>query len=59
MGQDEDGEWRRLNNEERHSLYRSSNIVRGIKSRRLRWAGHIDRKEEGRSPFKGGAQTVI
>ena len=33
-------------------LYRSPNIVRVIKSRRLRWAGHIARMEEGRSAFK-------
>ena len=32
--------------------YRSPNIVRVIKSRRLRWAGHIARMEEGRSAFK-------
>jgi hypothetical protein len=40
------GEW---NNEELHSLYRSPNIVRVItrKSRRLRWAGHVARTEEG------------
>ena len=38
--------------EELHSLYRSLNIVRVIKSRRLRWAGHIARMEEGRSAFK-------
>ena len=33
-------------------LYRSPNIVRVIKSRRLRWAGHVDRMEEDRSAFK-------
>ena len=43
-------EWRRLHNEEFHSLYRSPNIARVIMSRRLRWAGHI--MEEGRSAFK-------
>ena len=48
----ENGEWRRLHNEELHSLYRSPNIVRVIKSRRLRWAGHVARMEEGRSSFK-------
>ena len=41
-----------LHNEELHSLYRSPNIVRVIKSRRLRWAGHVARMEEGRSAFK-------
>ena len=44
---DENGEWRRFQNEELHSLYRSANIVRVIKSRRLRWAGHVARMEEG------------
>ena len=33
-------------------LYRSPNIVRFITSRRLRWAGHVARMEESRSPFK-------
>ena len=45
-------EWRRLHNEELNSLYRSPNIVRVIKSRRLRWAGHVARIEEYRSTFK-------
>ena len=44
------GDWRRLRNEE--LLYRSSNIVRAIKSRRLRWAAHVSRMEEGGSAFK-------
>ena len=44
-------EWRRLHNEELHSLYRSSNIVGVIKSRRLRWAEHVAIME-GRSAFK-------
>ena len=48
---DENGEWRRLHNEALHSLYRSPNIDRVIKSRRLRWAGHVARMEEGRSAF--------
>ena len=39
-------------NEELHSLYRSPNIVRVIKSRRMRWAGNVARMEEGRSAFK-------
>ena len=33
-------------------MYRSPNIVREIKSRRLRWAGHVASMEEGRSAFK-------
>ena len=49
---DENGEWRRLHNEELHGLYRSPSIVRVIKSRRLRWAGHVARMVECRSAFK-------
>ena len=49
---DENRDWRRLHNKEFHSLYRSPNIVRVIKSRRLRGVGHVARMEEGRSPFK-------
>ena len=49
---DENGEWSRLHNEELHSLYPSPNIVKVIKSRRLRWAGHVARMEKGRSAFK-------
>ena len=37
------GEWRRLHNEELNDLYSSTNIVRVIKSRRIRWAGHVAR----------------
>jgi len=35
------GEWRKLNNEELNNLYSSPYIVRVIKSRRMRWAGHV------------------
>ena len=49
---DDNGEWRRLHDEELHSLYRSPNIVMVIKSRRFIWAGHEERMEEGRSAFK-------
>jgi len=42
-GRDEvKGEWRRLHNEELNDFYSSPNIVRVIKSRRMRWAGHVD-----------------
>jgi hypothetical protein len=37
-----------LHNDELHSLYSSLNIVRVIKSRRMRWAGHVARMEEGK-----------
>jgi hypothetical protein len=35
------GDWRKLHNEELHNLYSSLNIIRTIKSRRMRWAGHV------------------
>jgi hypothetical protein len=37
------GEWRKLHNEELHDLYSSSSIIRIMKSRRTRWAGHVAR----------------
>ena len=49
---DANWEWRRLLNEEFHSFYFSPNIVRVIKSRMLRWAGHVARMEESRIAFK-------
>jgi hypothetical protein len=44
-----DESWRKLHNDELHSLYSSRNIVRVIKSRRMRWAGHVACMGEGRS----------
>jgi hypothetical protein len=42
------GDWRKLHSEELHNLYSSPNIIRLMKSRRMRWAGHVERigKEE-------------
>jgi hypothetical protein len=42
------GEWRKLHNEKLNDLYSLSNIVRVVKSRRMRWAGHVARMGEGR-----------
>jgi hypothetical protein len=45
---EEDGSWRKLRNDEIHSL----NIVRVIKSRRMRWARHVARRGEGRDVYR-------
>jgi hypothetical protein len=49
---EEDGSWKKLHNDELHSLYSSPNIVRVIKSWRVRWAGHVARMGEGRGVYK-------
>jgi len=46
------GEWRRLHNEELNDLYSSLNIVRVIKSRRMKWAGHVARMGEERGLYR-------
>jgi hypothetical protein len=46
------GEWRKLHNKELNKLYSSPNIVRVIKSRRMRWAGHVARVGEGRGVYR-------
>jgi hypothetical protein len=46
------GEWRKLHNEELHNLYSSPNIIRQMRSRRMRWAGHVARMEEERKVFR-------
>ena len=42
------GEWRKLHNEEHKDLFSLPNIVRVVKSKRMRWAGHVARMGEGR-----------
>jgi hypothetical protein len=49
---EENGSWRKLHNDELHSVYSSPNIVRVIRSRRLRWAGHVARMVEGRGVYR-------
>jgi hypothetical protein len=49
---EDDGSWRELHNDELHSLYSSPNIVRVIKSRRMRSAGHVAGMGEGRGVYR-------
>jgi hypothetical protein len=44
--------WRKLHNDELHSLYSSPNIVRVIKSRKMRWVGHVARRGMGRCVYR-------
>jgi hypothetical protein len=46
------GDWRKLRNEELHNLYSSPDIIRIIKSGRLRWAGYVARKGEKKNVYK-------
>jgi hypothetical protein len=46
------GGWRKLQNEELHNLYSSPSIIRIIKSRRMRWAGHVARMREKRNVYR-------
>jgi hypothetical protein len=48
---EEDGSWRKLHNDELHGLNSSPNIVRVIKSRRMRWAGYVARMGKGRGVY--------
>jgi hypothetical protein len=54
MKDEESGGWRKLHNEELHNLYSSPNIIRINKSRRMRWAGHLERMGE-----KGNAYGIL
>jgi hypothetical protein len=46
------GDWRKLHNEELHNLYSSPDIIRMIKSRRTRWAGHVTRMGQKRNVYR-------
>jgi hypothetical protein len=46
------GGWRKLHNEELHNLYSSPSIIRMIKSRRMRWAGHVARMGKKRNAYR-------
>jgi hypothetical protein len=55
LGPKRDGEtggWRKLHNEELHNLYSSPSIIRIIKSRRMRWAGHVAQMGEKKNVYK-------
>jgi hypothetical protein len=46
------GKWRRLHNEEFNGLYSSSNTIQVIKSRRMRWEGHVARMEKRKAAYR-------
>jgi hypothetical protein len=46
------GEWKKLHNEELNDLYSSPNIVQVMKSRKMRWAGHLARRGESRGLYR-------
>jgi hypothetical protein len=46
------GEWRKLHSEELQNLYSSPDIIKQVKSRRMRWAGHVARMGEERKVYK-------
>jgi hypothetical protein len=45
-------DWRKLHNEELHNLYSSPNVIRMIKSRRMRWAGYVARMRTKRNAYR-------
>jgi hypothetical protein len=49
---EETGECRKLHSEDLHNLYLSPDIIRQIKTRRMRWAGHVARMGEGRNLYR-------
>jgi hypothetical protein len=46
------GQWRKLHRGDLHNLYSSPDVIRQIKSRRMRWAGHVARMREGRNVYR-------
>jgi hypothetical protein len=58
-------DWRRLHNEELHNFYSSPNIIRMMKSRRMRWAGYVARMGENRNAYRisvgkpGGKRQLV
>jgi hypothetical protein len=46
------GEWRKVQNEKLHDLYSSSSIIKIIKARRMRWAGHIARMGDEKNAYR-------
>jgi hypothetical protein len=46
------GDWRKLHNEEHHNLYSSPEVIRMIKLKRMRWAGHVARMGETRNAYR-------
>ena len=46
------GEWRELHNAELHAFYSLPNIIRNLKSRQMRWAGHVARMEQSRNSYR-------
>jgi len=52
------GDWRRLHNEELHNLYASPNIIRVIRLRRMRWAGHVAYMGELRNAYRVRSEDV-
>jgi hypothetical protein len=49
---EKDGSWRKVHNDELHNLYSSPNIVKMIKFRMMRWAGHVACMGEGRGVYR-------
>jgi hypothetical protein len=52
LKREENGSWRKLYNDELHGLYSSPNIVRVIKSRWMKWAGHMAHMVKGRGVYR-------